>query len=80
VLRLLLLESGRILAIGLAVGLTGSWFASRLLSAIFFGTPAQRPALFLSTAALVSAAVLMATLVPARRAAAIDPMQALRSE
>ncbi len=80
VLRLLLLESGRILAIGLAAGLAGSWFASRLLSAIFFGTSAQRPALFLSTAALVSAAVLMATLVPARRAAAIDPMQALRSE
>jgi len=80
VLRLLLFESGRVLAIGLAAGLAGSWLANRLLSAIFFGTPAQIPALILSTAVLVSAAVLIATLVPARRAAAIDPMQALRSE
>ncbi len=80
VLRLLLFESGRVLAIGLTVGLLGSWFASHTLSAIFFGSPAQMPSLLLVTAALVSAAVLIATLVPARRAAAIDPMQALRSE
>ncbi len=84
VLRLLLLESGRVLAIGLAAGLAGSWFASRLFSAIFFGAPAQTaaqiPALLLSTAALLAAAVLLATIVPARRASRVDPMQALRSE
>lgn len=84
VLRLLLLESGRVLAIGLAAGLAASWFASRLLSAIFFGAPAQTaaqiPALLLSTAALLAAAVLLATIVPARRASRVDPMQALRSE
>jgi len=80
VLRLLLAESGRVLAIGLAAGLSASWFASRLLSAHFFGTPAQRPALLLATAALLAAAVLLATIVPARRASRVDPMQALRSE
>ncbi len=80
VLRLLLSESARVLALGLAAGLLGSWFAFRLLSTIFFGTPAQIPALLLATAALVSAAVLLATIVPARRASLVDPMQALRSE
>jgi len=80
VLRLLLAESGRVLAIGLAAGLSASWFASHLLSAHFFGTPAQPSALLLATSALLAAAVLLATIVPARRASRVDPMQALRSE
>ncbi len=80
VLRLLLFESGRVLAIGLILGFIASWFSSRLLSAIFSRTPAQMPSLLLLTAALVSAAVLIATLIPARRAATIDPIEALRTE
>ena len=82
VLGLLLLESTRILAAGLAVGLAGSWLASRVLTATVFGFGErdQTAALLLAIAALLAFAVLAATLVPARRAAMLDPMQALRTE
>ena len=82
VLGLLLLESTRILAAGLAIGVATSWLASRLLTAMVFGFGErdQTAVLLLATAATLAVAVLAATLVPARRAAMLDPMQALRTE
>jgi putative ABC transport system permease protein len=66
--------------IGLAIGLAGSLALSRLLSSSLFGVQPTDPA----TLAAVSAAVLLVTLlasyVPARRAADIDPVSALRTE
>ena len=80
VLGLLLRESTRVLIAGLLLGLAGSWLASRLLLAKLFGAQAQLAIPLLLTTILLSLAVLLATLVPARRAANIDPMQALRAE
>ena len=81
VLRLVLQEAARILAVGLAVGLAASFAASRLLTALFFeaGHPPS-PLLLLAASVLLAAAVLLATLIPARRASMVDPMEALRSE
>jgi predicted permease len=66
--------------IGLAVGLAGSLALSRLLASSLFGVRPTDPA----TLAAVSAAVLLVTLlasyVPARRAADVDPVSALRTE
>lgn len=79
VVGLLLTESARLLVAGLAFGGVGSWLASRLL-ANTVTQPSNLLLLPLATACILSAAVLCATWLPARRAASIDPMQALRSE
>ncbi len=80
IFRMLLHESGRMLVPGIALGVAGSVVSLRLLS--FVMSVASRPGatLLLTACFLLSAAVLTASIVPARRAALIDPMQALRTE
>jgi putative ABC transport system permease protein len=67
-------------AAGAAVGLLGSWFCARLLESLLFDVRAHDP-LLLSLALLILLAVaLLAAWIPARRAAHVDPMNALRYE
>lgn len=80
ILRMVLGDSVRMLATGLGFGMVGSALAAKVISMQMYGSTAETPELLLSTAAVLSLAVLSATLVPARRAANIDPMHALRSE
>ncbi len=80
VLRLLLGESTRILAVGLVLGVAGSLASSRLLAAAMAGPQARTGLLVAGSGAVLALAVFAATLVPATRAAAGDPMQALRAE
>ncbi len=87
VLGLVLAESARLLAVGLAVGAAGSWAAARLFAAgvgtaggVFAGKDAYLIIVAVPTAALLAAAVLGATLIPALRASSIDPAEALRAE
>jgi predicted permease len=80
VFALLLRDAGHILATGLALGAVLSFFASRALAATVVEHDTNDVGLLLATAALLAFAVLGATLVPAGRAARVDPMEALRSE
>jgi putative ABC transport system permease protein len=80
VLALLLVDSTRMLGAGLALGLISSFAASRLLAAAIFGPQPHLAALLLTSAVILTLAVLTATLLPAARAARIDPMEALRTE
>jgi predicted permease len=66
--------------VGTALGLSGSAMLGGLLERHLFGVTAGDPFSFVATAALVLGVAVLASYVPARRAARVDPMVALRSE
>jgi putative ABC transport system permease protein len=66
--------------IGLAVGVPVSLAATRLLRSQLFGVQAADPLSYVAVALLLGTVALAACYLPARRAAAVDPMQALRQE
>jgi ABC-type antimicrobial peptide transport system permease subunit len=77
----MVLRQGLVLAaVGVAVGLLGSVGVSRLLAAIIEGVPTFELMAFWAPPLLLLAASALATLVPAWRAARIDPLRALRTE
>jgi predicted permease len=80
VLRLVLLATGRVLAIGLLAGLGLSILASHLLANRMEGMGTPDPLLFLAVPALLIAATMGACFLPARSAIRIQPMEALRHE
>jgi predicted permease len=65
---------------GLVLGFPGAVFASRLISSQLFGIKPWDPVTFLGACVLMTVATVTASYLPARRAASVDPMQALRSE
>ena len=66
--------------LGIAVGLSGALIVNRLLEARLFGVQPTSPWAFLSAAAVLSAIVVAACYMPARRMARIDPVVALRCD
>jgi ABC-type antimicrobial peptide transport system permease subunit len=67
-------------AVGVGIGLAGAFALTRLMRRLLFGTEATDPLTFTAIALLLAAIALVASLVPALRAARIDPMISLRSE
>lgn len=80
VLLLVLKKAVFLLAIGLFAGLVASWFVTRAIQAFLFGVGRNDPITILSVCGLLTVSGLLAATIPARRAASIDPMQALRTE
>jgi predicted permease len=80
IVRMILMQGGRLLAIGLAVGLAGAIGLGRLLAAQIQAVPALDPAVLAIAIVGLAAAALLASWLPARRAARTDPMRALRQE
>ena len=80
IFRLVLSGSALVAGIGLVTGGLGSIAAVRLLRALLFGVVPLDPLSYCGAAALLLITVFVAGLSPARRAASIEPMQALRSE
>jgi putative ABC transport system permease protein len=80
VLRLVLQEGLTTAACGVVLGLIGALLTTRLLQGLLFGVSATNPLIFAINAAVLMAVALAACLIPARRAARIDPMEALRHE
>jgi ABC-type antimicrobial peptide transport system permease subunit len=77
---LVLRKAALLLGLGLVSGLICSWIATRAIKAFLFGVGEHDPATIVSVCGLLAACGLIAALIPARRAASIDPMQALRTE
>ena len=73
-------EGLRLAVIGLALGLAGSVLLTRFLTTQLFGVTPTDPATFAGVAALLAVVAIVATAVPAWRAASVDPLVTLRSE
>jgi predicted permease len=80
VLRNMLLDGMRPAVFGLAVGLTASLEAGRLMRDLLYEIKPLDPVVFAAVAATLLAVAVLACIVPAWRASRLDPMQALRSE
>ena len=77
----LVVRQGMVLAVtGVAIGLAGAFALTRLMRSLLFGVQSTDPLTFVSIAALLALIALLASYVPARRAALIDPMVSLRCE
>ena len=80
VLALMLKMGARLVALGLAAGIALSVASTRLLRSQLFGVSPTDPLAYVAVAALLAAVAMAACYLPARRAAAVDPMTALRQE
>jgi putative ABC transport system permease protein len=80
VLRLVVGQALKLAAIGLAVGVPAAYLLSRLMSSAVYGVVALDWKIFAGFALLIAASALAAGFFPARRAASVDPVTALRSE
>lgn len=80
VIRLILKEASFLAAIGLGIGLVGSVFVGRTMQTTLYGVAAIDFGVIVAVGFILLGTALFASYLPARRAARIDPMQALRTE
>jgi ABC-type antimicrobial peptide transport system permease subunit len=80
IVQMVLKETLGITAVGVAVGLPFSLAAARLLEAQLFGVSSSDPIALSFASALMFGVAVLAGLIPASRAAQLDPVRALRSE
>ncbi len=80
VLGMILSQGMRTILIGIAIGFAGALALTRTLSSLLFGVTATDPLTFAAVVALLVVTALLACYLPARRAAKVDPMVALRYE
>ncbi len=80
VYRLILREAGGLALAGIAFGLTGAVAAATVMRTLLFDTPPWDVATLAAVAALLGSAALVASAIPARRAASVDPIDALRAD
>lgn len=80
IFRLIVGQAMMLVAISVGVGLVGAFAATRLLNTLLFGVGAADPLTFGAIVLLVSVVAFLAAWLPARRAARVDPIIALRAE
>jgi predicted permease len=80
VLGMVLREASWLAAIGIIIGLCAALAMGRVIAGMLYGLKSWDPATLVASAVLLSAVAVAASWIPARRAAAVDPMRALRHE
>jgi ABC-type antimicrobial peptide transport system permease subunit len=80
IVRMVLIESGRRVGIGLAVGLVATLGAGFVISKILYGVQAFDPMVLGGVIATIGLVALVGTLAPARRASRADPVVAMKAE
>ncbi len=80
VVRMVLVDAGALVSAGLVVGAIAAWYLSAASQAFLFRLQATDPRAFAAAVVSLLLAALAATAIPARRAASVDPMIALRVE
>jgi ABC-type antimicrobial peptide transport system permease subunit len=73
-------ESSAVVGVGLLLGLAGALVTARLFAGLLFGVGPADPVALAASVVVLAAVALAATLLPARRAARVDPAVALRAE
>jgi ABC-type antimicrobial peptide transport system permease subunit len=79
-LNMVLREAALLLGTGIAIGLAGALLSASVLKSMLYGTASHNPVVLILVSIGVAIAGLVAAYIPARRAASIDPMVALRGE
>ncbi|MEP7016103.1 MAG: FtsX-like permease family protein [Verrucomicrobiota bacterium] len=80
IFRLVVGQAMGLVAISIGVGLVGAFAATRLMNSLLYGVGAWDPMTFVAIVALISVVAFLAAWLPARRAARVDPVVALRAE
>ena len=78
--RMILMQTIKLTALGVALGLAGAFLVARFLSSLLFGVGTHDPLTFLGVPLLLLVVAVVAAYVPARRAMRVDPIVALRCE
>lgn len=80
VLKLVIGQGGRLASMGIMLGLVGAFALSRVLEKMLFGVTASDRVTFAGAAVLLGAVAFVASVIPALRAARVDPITALRQD
>jgi macrolide transport system ATP-binding/permease protein len=80
VCQLILKEAARLIAVGLAIGLVSSIAAATLMRGLLFSVRSWDVPTLAAVAAVLAVSALLASYIPARRAASLDPVETLRAE
>jgi putative ABC transport system permease protein len=80
ILRLVLGQGMELVVVGVGIGLAGAWMLTRWIASLLFEVSPTDPATFAAVSGLLGLVAMLACYLPARRAAQVDPMAALRQE
>jgi ABC-type antimicrobial peptide transport system permease subunit len=77
---MIIIQEMRLALIGVALGIAAAYGLTRFLGSLLYGVEPRDPTTFVATPAILIAVALLACWIPARRAARINPSEALRYE